>query len=61
MSELKQKLEELEQQVQEGSFAIREIVKTTGEVFGEKWPESMSIPQDYNGQMPVKFEYEQKP
>ena len=57
MSELKQKLEELEKQVQEGTFAIHEIVKTTGEVFGEKWPTEMSIPQDWNGQMPVTFEY----
>jgi len=61
MSQLEERLKELEQQVQEGCFAIHEIVKTTGEVFGEKWPTAMSIPQDYNGQMPVKFEYEQKP
>ena len=58
---LDDKLKELEQQVQEGSFAIHEIVKTTGEVFGEKWPTAMSIPQDYNGQMPLTFEYKDEP
>lgn len=61
MSELKQKLEELEQQVEEGCFAIHEIVKTTEKVYTQEWPDTMSIPQDWTGQMPVKFEYEQKP
>lgn len=38
MSELKQKLEELEQQVQEATFAIHEIVKTTEKVYTQELP-----------------------
>lgn len=61
MSELDDKLKELEQQVEEGSFAIHEIVKTTEKVYTQEWPDTMSIPQDWTGQLPVKFEYEKKP